>query len=137
MARRKLGIHTAAVHRESPVPILCTRVLLGSMGVTMSSPPHTPPFAFGVKRDTKQKASEEAAPAEPARHRHTPGALEFSQIVGGAAFGRPALTEEEMDAVDSGGAECAPNVRKKNKNVCLVCTGVKKVDFDNLFEIYS
>lgn len=47
-----------------------------------------------------------------ARHRHSPGALDFSQIVGGAMFGRPAMSEEEMDAVDSGGAEIAPQVRE-------------------------
>ncbi|CAN0261601.1 unnamed protein product, partial [Laminaria digitata] len=46
----------------------------------------------------------------PARHRHSPGALDFSQIVGGAMFGRPAMSEEEMEAVNSGGAEAAPQV---------------------------
>lgn len=46
------------------------------------------------------------------RHRHSPGALDFSQVVGGAMFGRPMMTEEEMAAVDSGGAENAPKVYK-------------------------
>lgn len=59
---------------------------------------------------SKQMASENAAPAEPTRHRHSPGALDFSQIVGGASFGRPVMTDEEMDAINSGGAECAPQV---------------------------
>lgn len=48
----------------------------------------------------------------PGRHRHSPGALDFGQIVGGAMFGRPAMSEAEMEAVDSGGAESAPEVRE-------------------------
>ena len=54
-----------------------------------------------------QEAKQEDSPG---RHRHSPGALDFSQIVGGAMFGRPAMSEAEMEAVDSGGAENAPEV---------------------------
>ena len=50
---------------------------------------------------------------EPVRHRHSPGALDFSQIVGGAMFGRPVMSEDEMEAVNSGGADSAPQVLLK------------------------
>lgn len=56
-----------------------------------------------------QEASKE--PASPPRHRYSPGALDFSQIVGGAMFGRPTFSEAEIDAINSGGAEDAPDVR--------------------------
>jgi hypothetical protein len=44
---------------------------------------------------------------------HTPGALDFDQIVGGALFGRPGFTQAEIDAIESGGADCAPQGRMK------------------------
>lgn len=67
-------------------------------------------FAPPSPDPSKQMASENAAPTESTRHRHSPGALDFSQIVGGASFGRPVMTDDEMEAIDSGGAECAPQV---------------------------
>ncbi|CAM9745642.1 unnamed protein product [Ectocarpus sp. 6 AP-2014] len=73
---------------------------------------HKPLIKFVGKRalltEKKGKKEEDGLPA---RHRHSPGALDFSQIVGGAMFGRPAMSEEEMEAVDSGGAEAAPQLR--------------------------
>jgi hypothetical protein len=39
---------------------------------------------------------------------HTPGALDIRQIVGGTSFGKPPITEEEMEAILTGGANIAP-----------------------------
>ena len=49
-----------------------------------------------------------AASDEPHAVHHTPGALDFDQVVGGALFGRPIFTQQEIDAIESGGAEVAP-----------------------------
>lgn len=59
----------------------------------------------------QQRQQNAANSGEPARHRHSPGALDVSQIVGGAMFGRPVMSEDEMEAVNSGGAEAAPQLR--------------------------
>ncbi|CAM9567684.1 unnamed protein product [Scytosiphon promiscuus] len=72
---------------------------------------HKPLIKFLGKRSLLRKQEVEDKDAPPARHRHSPGALDFSQIVGGAMFGRPAMSEAEMEAVDSGGAESAPELR--------------------------
>lgn len=86
--------------------------MAGAKFVAPKKKKHEPLIKFLGKRSAmRERATEEAKPAAPVRHRHTPGALDFSQIMGGAAFGRPAMTEEEMEAIDSGGAECAPKVR--------------------------
>lgn len=70
-----------------------------------------------------QMSSEmEKQSATPRRHRYSPGALDFSQIVGGASFGRPSMSEEEMEAINSGGAESAPKVSQRRVFMC--CRGV-------------
>ncbi len=45
---------------------------------------------------------------------HTPEALNIDQVVGGAMYGRPHITQEEIDAVNSGGAESAPLGKVRN-----------------------
>ncbi|CAM9571546.1 unnamed protein product [Hapterophycus canaliculatus] len=72
---------------------------------------HKPLIKFLGKRSLLRVQEVEENDASTTRHRHSPGALDFGQIVGGAMFGRPVMTEAEMDAVDSGGAECAPELR--------------------------
>lgn len=67
----------------------------------------TVPLNFFPTMNVRQEAKPQDSPG---RHRHSPGALDFSQIVGGAMFGRPPMSEAEMEAVDSGGAESAPEV---------------------------
>ncbi|KAG5187773.1 single hybrid motif-containing protein [Tribonema minus] len=87
---------------------------------------HVPLIKFVGKRSKEKQEAPEASPAEarpaavaaaaaskPALRgtsgvRVVPGALDFEQIVGGALVGRPALSQEEMDAVESGGASVAP-----------------------------
>lgn len=63
----------------------------------------------------------------PARHRHSLGALDVTQIVGGASFGRPLMSEEEMEAVNSGGAECAPKVHGTSHTFSLRLEVIKMV----------
>ena len=36
---------------------------------------------------------------------HTPGAVDFSTLQGGAMFGRPVITAAEIASIESGGAE--------------------------------
>ncbi|CAM9946826.1 unnamed protein product [Ascophyllum nodosum] len=72
---------------------------------------HEPLIKFVGKRSRLKEKEASAQADTPVRHRHSPGALDFSQIVGGAMFGRPPMSEEEMAAVDSGGAEAAPQLR--------------------------
>lgn len=90
---------------------------------------HTPLIKFKGKR-SKQKQSSQAATgaakaasssAAAAGHgsrgsevKHSPNALDFDQIVGGAMFGRPGFTQEEIDAIESGGAAIAPKGTMKD-----------------------
>ncbi len=39
---------------------------------------------------------------------HAPGALSIEQMEGGATYGRPYISQEEIDIVNSGGAEGVP-----------------------------
>ncbi len=39
---------------------------------------------------------------------HTPGALNIEQILGGTMYGRPYISQEEVDIINSGGAENSP-----------------------------
>eukprot|EP00752_Nemacystus_decipiens_P018467 g16557.t1 len=72
---------------------------------------HKPLIRFLGKRSLLREQQETKQPDSPGRHRHSPGALDFDQIVGGAMFGRPVMSEAEMEAVNSGGAESAPELR--------------------------
>ncbi|CAM9147868.1 unnamed protein product [Chrysoparadoxa australica] len=66
--------------------------------------PYSPMIKFLGKRANLAKELLE----EPGVIYHTPGALDFTQIEGGALFGRPSLSADEIEAIDSGGADSAP-----------------------------
>ncbi|CAN0266166.1 unnamed protein product [Pylaiella littoralis] len=73
---------------------------------------HKPMIKFLGKRALLNDQNEGSKQKDrPSRHVHSPGALDFGQIVGGAMFGRPSMSEAEMEAIDSGGAESAPLLR--------------------------
>lgn len=76
---------------------------------------HEPLIKFLGKRRPAEKGATGPEPKKPDARSVTsdPATLEFFQILGGAMAGRPGFTQDEIDAIESGGAVNAPSGKVK------------------------